>query len=79
MTEPKQYGVYSQGFVDMGYPTSIYLTPDGNEVEVCGIYDTPDCSRFKWKDRVLLGEIVGEQIRPGLAVKSKEWTQWNTD
>lgn len=48
-------GWFSQIAIDRGWPTFIYLTPDGKEIEVTAV--SQDDS-YPFPDKVLLGPVV---------------------
>ncbi len=65
MPDEKKYGWYSQESADSGCSTSIYARPDGSEVEICFLTNSPtDPSGSKWPDQQCVGEIK-RYIRDG--------------
>ena len=53
-------GVYSQKAVTFGCGTTIWLTENGKEVEVTGVYSSEAQARSqeRWRDLVVVGKVV---------------------
>lgn len=64
--QKRRYGWFSQQAKDTHHQTSIYTTPDGEEVEIGTVSNTndPDESLYSWPDKVCVGEVT-EWLRDG--------------
>jgi hypothetical protein len=50
------YACFSEEGANL-FGSSIYLTLDGKEIEVTGVYFDPECEGYCWDDKVLLGPV----------------------
>jgi hypothetical protein len=64
----KKFGFFSQKAVEFNGGSSIYLTPDGQEVETTFIADDEQGEFYTWDDKVCLGEIT-TRVRTGRPMK----------
>lgn len=57
---PNKVGFYSQQAVNSGCGTNIYLTTDGQEVEVTAVYETIENAEtdYGWPDKKFVGEVT---------------------
>jgi hypothetical protein len=53
----KKFGFFSAKARNLGVPSSIWLTPDGKEVEIMVATEDEEGSEFLWDDKVSLGEV----------------------
>ena len=53
----KKFGFFSAKARNFGVPSSIWLTPDGKEVEIMVATEDEEGSKFLWDDKVSLGEV----------------------
>ena len=53
----KKFGFFSAKASRLGVPSSIWLSPDGKEVEIMVATEDEEGSEFLWDDKVSLGEV----------------------
>jgi len=52
-----KYGLYSAEAARL-FGSFYYKKPDGSQVEITCVCDTPDWDGYCWKDKVSVGEVV---------------------